>query len=86
MTDWPGGEDVTGKVVRVTTLAGRVGRKGDAMKNGHPLGGGLGVHPGRRLGSRVFPRGWETRASALGQLGNQTVWNPVLNCAAQAKC
>lgn len=67
MTDWPGGEDVTGKVVRVTALAGRVGRKGDAVKNCHPLGGGLGVHPGRRLGSRVFPRGWETRASALGQ-------------------
>lgn len=48
--------------------------------------GGPGVLQGRRKVSRVFPRGWETRASALGQLGNQTAWNPVLNCAAQTKC
>lgn len=80
--DWPGDEDMTGKVVRMTTLARMVGSKGNTMKNSHPLG----VHLGRRQGSRVFPRGWETRASALGQLGNQTVCNPVLNCAAQAKC
>lgn len=43
---------------------------------------------GTREGGRraVFPRGWETRASALGQLGNKTAWNPVLNCVAQTKC
>lgn len=57
-----------------------------AKKNGHPVVRGLDLHLDRKKVSRVFPRGWETRASALGQLGNKTAWNPVLNCAAQTKC
>lgn len=41
------------------------------------------MHGGRKRASRVFAGGWETRARALGQLGNKTARNPVLNCAAQ---
>lgn len=57
MTDWPGDEDTTGKVVRVTTLAGMVGRKGDAMKNGHPLGWRAGCTPGQEAGEQRLPKG-----------------------------
>ena len=41
------------------------------------------MHWGRKRASRVFPGVWETRARALGQLGNKTAWNLVLNCTAQ---
>lgn len=43
------------------------------------------MYQGRGRASRVFPGGWETRAHALGPLGNKTAWDPVLSCAAQTK-
>lgn len=44
------------------------------------------MYQGRKRASRVSPGGWETRAHALGPLGNKTAWDPVLSCAAQTKC
>lgn len=56
MTDWLGEGDMTGKVVRVTTLAGMVGRKGDAMKNCHS-GWRAGCTPGQEAGEQSLPKG-----------------------------
>ena len=41
------------------------------------------MYQGRKGASRVFPRGWETRAHALGPLGGKTAWGPVLGGAAR---
>lgn len=43
------------------------------------------MYQGRGRASRVFPGGWETRARALGPLGNKTAWDLALSCAAQTK-
>lgn len=56
---------MTGKVVRVTTLAGMVGRKGDAMKNCHWVEGWVYTWAG----------GWGAESSqGAGKLG-QVPWD-----------